>query len=296
MIDYSYIGSEIKIIRKEMGLSQAKLAEKSNVSIDTIRRLENVHTLPRLDSLNDIFRVLGIEFDIVLRYSKGSQWEEVENILSECNNKMEEGNLNDMEAYIKRLTLYNDRLPNFYQKILSQYIFLYKASACRRDLDYYNYKRYLDKAFSIFRDKLDIKNLENNYSDIEIRILEAYSEYYLSQKEMDESKAILNHLLSIVYPNHPTYQTISYNLARYYFISGDYNASIDTSLNALDKAYKYNDYKRLILFNYMIGISKLFLKENDYSTYIEKSLDLCELMNKPILKIKIKENIKDCID
>ena len=45
MAEYDYIGSEVKRIRKEMGISQAELAEKSNVSIDTIRRLENGYNL-----------------------------------------------------------------------------------------------------------------------------------------------------------------------------------------------------------------------------------------------------------
>jgi transcriptional regulator with XRE-family HTH domain len=55
------IGKRIKEVRLKKGLSQEDLAEKSNVNLRTIQRIENNETTPRSKTLNLIFSTLEVE-------------------------------------------------------------------------------------------------------------------------------------------------------------------------------------------------------------------------------------------
>lgn len=54
-------GEVIKSKRKELGLSQVELAEKSCCCVETIWGLEHNARMTRLDIIEDILAVLGLE-------------------------------------------------------------------------------------------------------------------------------------------------------------------------------------------------------------------------------------------
>ena len=72
---------------------------------------------------------------------------------------------------------------------------------------------------------------------------------------------------------------------------GDYKSTIAVSLEAIKISSEINNYNRLIILYYIIGISKYKLGEDDYTDYIEKSKILCDLM----LKDKLKETIETSV-
>lgn len=69
MIDYSSIGKRIKKNRLSCGITQEVLAEKVNVSIPHISRIENGFSSPSLQTLVDICNVLGITIDDLMQDS-----------------------------------------------------------------------------------------------------------------------------------------------------------------------------------------------------------------------------------
>ena len=58
------IGEMIERIRKERGITQAELAEKSGIDKGTIWRIEG-GLMPRIETLSKILAVLGYSFEVV---------------------------------------------------------------------------------------------------------------------------------------------------------------------------------------------------------------------------------------
>lgn len=58
MIDYADIAMKR---RKQLGLSQKAVADKALCSIDTVWGFEHHRRVVRIDIIEDIFRVLGLE-------------------------------------------------------------------------------------------------------------------------------------------------------------------------------------------------------------------------------------------
>lgn len=53
------LGEKLRKLRKAQGLTQGELAEKAGVSINTVVRYETGKNSPKLELLEDIFKVLG---------------------------------------------------------------------------------------------------------------------------------------------------------------------------------------------------------------------------------------------
>lgn len=64
------IGEKIKQIRQSKGLSQEELAEKANVNLRTVQRLENNINVPRGQTLVLLCNALGVELENIAEYGK----------------------------------------------------------------------------------------------------------------------------------------------------------------------------------------------------------------------------------
>ena len=62
------LGVRISQLRLETGMTQAKLAEKSNLSVDSISRIERGNRAPSLESLESIAMALGVEPSELLNF------------------------------------------------------------------------------------------------------------------------------------------------------------------------------------------------------------------------------------
>ena len=69
MIDYVSIGKRIKKNRLNQGMTQEILAEKVNISIPHISRIENGSSSPSLQTLVDICNALDITIDNLMQDS-----------------------------------------------------------------------------------------------------------------------------------------------------------------------------------------------------------------------------------
>lgn len=285
MAEYDYIGSEVKRIRKEMGISQAELAEKSNVSIDTIRRLENGYNLPRLDSIVPIFKVLGIEWELLLKTKKGSSWQDLQNILEKASQELDQNNLDNVSEYISQLIYYRDTLPTSYKIKLDQYLLFFQACLSRsKDKNLILYKKYLEDALRLTIKSEGLLSEGSNYNELEIRILQSLSEYYIDIEENEQALNILNHLKEVTPKESKLFPKICYNLARYYYIEKKYTNTILLCKVGLEEGSKISNYNSFPLLYYMIGISKYKIGELDYRFYLDSSLKLCDLLLKNDLK------------
>lgn len=69
MINYSSIGKCIRKNRDRLGMTQETLAEKINVSIPHISRMENGSAKPSLQTLVDICNALNVTIDDLMQDS-----------------------------------------------------------------------------------------------------------------------------------------------------------------------------------------------------------------------------------
>lgn len=69
MIDYHSIGKNIRRHRNRLGITQEALAEKVNVSIPHISRIENGSAKPSLQTLVDVCNALDVPLDYLMRDS-----------------------------------------------------------------------------------------------------------------------------------------------------------------------------------------------------------------------------------
>ncbi|MCM1517598.1 MAG: helix-turn-helix domain-containing protein [Pseudoflavonifractor sp.] len=60
------IGNRIKARRKMLGITQSELAEYSDVSINTLTKIERGEANPTLNVIERIFDTLGLNIEIVI--------------------------------------------------------------------------------------------------------------------------------------------------------------------------------------------------------------------------------------
>ena len=71
------LGNQIKTARQKLGFTQAALAEKCNLNIRTIQRIERDEVIPRMYTLQIMSNILGV--DLTQDTDKKIIDEEVEN-------------------------------------------------------------------------------------------------------------------------------------------------------------------------------------------------------------------------
>lgn len=289
--DYSFIGSEIRRIRKSRNISQKDLADLVGISEESLRRIENNHNNPRVDNFLEILDVLGIDFEIILMDDSGSSWNLVNQQIKAIDNDLENLSLANLDENIKKLKALHDHIPTSYRTKLSQYI-LYYQGIYEKDInkDFVKFKEILLLALRINGKDLE-KGFENSYSDIEKRILIKLSEYYLHNNFKNNSKSILDYLIENIEITDRNYIDILYNMAKYYYMQDDFKEAINVCNKAIELSSQTNNYKRIILIYYLLGISKFKEKEDLYLDDIDKSLVLCDLLVKPDLKDIIKQSV-----
>ena len=289
--DYEYIGSEIKRIRKSRGVSQKDLANIAEISEESLRRIENNYNNPRFDNLDDILNALGIDFEITLMYEKGSSWETINKKINNIDRNLSNTNYQTLSKDIEELEGIDVNLPNRYNNTLNQYILYYKA-IYENEVKHEEEKcrDYLIKALRLKDNEVNTLSYIPT-SDIEIRIMTKLSEIYVNTEDINNASKILDNLLNNLDPYNPNYINLLYNQARFFYMTSSYKESVNISYKALELSSSINNYNRVILLYYMLGISKYKLGAINYTEYIEKSLELCDLLLKKELKLSLIKSV-----
>ncbi|WP_297281797.1 helix-turn-helix domain-containing protein [uncultured Anaerococcus sp.] len=294
-MDYNldYIGNEIRSIRKEKKLTQEDLAFASHLSVDTIRRLESGKVDIKLSSLLLVLEELGIEFDGIFNNLQGSTWSSISNYITELDYYMSEFDYEKVKITLEEFEkVYKDSLPSFYQKKYSQYFKFYQSIIYNPKRSSKAFINGLNEAMSISHRDFDIeKYQEYNYTNFEYRILSAMAPYYRENGYIQFSYDILLFILNNMGRYNDLYPKISYNVSRSYSYDGDVGIALEWNKRSIDSSIRNNDTINLINAYYQRG-EILFKDDNpDFLTYLNKSMDLCLLTNRPELKEKFNKLI-----
>jgi len=95
------IGSRVQMLRKKAGFSREQLSERSNLSVQSICKIESGNRNFRIQSLIAISGALGVSADYILGLSKYSDDDNMMCMLSSLSPKGKEFMLKIMEIYIQ---------------------------------------------------------------------------------------------------------------------------------------------------------------------------------------------------
>ena len=70
---FDNIGVKVRVLRKERGLTQEKLALEAEMSVTYLRRIEHGRANPTLRALDRVAAILGMELSTLLQLSEGGQ-------------------------------------------------------------------------------------------------------------------------------------------------------------------------------------------------------------------------------
>ena len=98
MYNLKTLGLKIKEIRKKQKISQEKLAEKANVHLKTIIRLENAKCSPSIDTVIKIANVLEIKITDLFETNDFKTRNEIIEDIQNCIKEMSD---NDLRTFYK---------------------------------------------------------------------------------------------------------------------------------------------------------------------------------------------------
>ena len=87
-INYEILGDRIRLIRKNLDLSQKKLAEAANLTRESINRIENGSLKAKLDTIAVIASILNIPIDYLIGNEDDPSADaesELRSLLLDCN-------------------------------------------------------------------------------------------------------------------------------------------------------------------------------------------------------------------
>ncbi len=104
VIDYSQIGKRVAARRKQLKLTQAELAEKTELTPKYISNIETSHSIPSIESLMQLCAALDVRPDYLLLGTSdtkvATKVDEIARLLEACNNQQ----LEKVIEYIEFLT------------------------------------------------------------------------------------------------------------------------------------------------------------------------------------------------
>lgn len=288
--DISFIGNEIKNIRKNKGLTQEELAFSTTLSVDTIRRLESGNVDVKLSSIVAVFEELGLEFDIIFNQSQGSVFATVNEYITQINFYMSEYEYEKSISVLEELKQVetNTFTPSYLKKY-NQYIKFYQTIIENPKADSIEFINGLNEAINITLKDFKIENFKKfNYSNFEFRILSSMVPYYEQTDNKYLSYEILNFILDNISINNKIFPKISYNISRAYTYDKNFEEALYWNDKSIESCIINNDLSMLIHAYYQKGDIYIKTRNIDAIDYINKSFDLCDMTGRKALKNNLK--------
>lgn len=76
MMKFKHLGHKIAVLRKEMGITQDELAQKTNLSRVIITKIENMQRTISIEDADSIAGALGLSLDTLLNFEKENKKED----------------------------------------------------------------------------------------------------------------------------------------------------------------------------------------------------------------------------
>lgn len=284
--DLKSYGLTLKRIRKQLAFTQETVSEKTQISRDTLRRIENGLVVPRFETLErlsffyktDLLKILSEHrTDAKLQF----WYDELDALIT---NYTEQKFLAIQES-IKEYTQLNFTHFITPEEIRQCLIFLDAIKLYFTNITTQSYKieELLIQCMKITISEFDINQYKKfRYNIIETRILLLISLLYSNNNLYEKSNALLyflirHHRKNMILPvKHliSIYTNIAYN----HHMEDQHEKVITISKIGIDMAVKHDTFSRLYLLYFRKGIAEFKLNKPDYVTSLTLSLSILKIL------------------
>lgn len=278
MNDYSFIGKEIKNIRKYHNMTQKELADSSNISEQTLRRCELGKIDTKLTTLANILDALNINVRKLFLDTNGSKLHEINNLFIELNYNLNCNYLkkaSDIYENVKSFDLV--KFEPYIQIEINANLKFYEAlflELCEKE-----YKLALVKykeSIEIYIKNYDINKFESfNYNQRSLNVLIKIADLMTKMNyNINKSSEILCFVYDILGDDSVTSNYLMYILAINNYISKNYEKSLEYTIKGINNSKRLFDMKYLDLLFHIL--SKIYYKidEYDLAKHYEEKADI----------------------
>ena len=288
-------GREFRHIRNKLGLTQKNLAEKALIHEDTLRKIENGKVLPTQQTLDLLSPLLKIDLNGLLlnyRFNNAANFKIISNeieYLLDCDNHQALAKKLD---YLKQLVSTEEN-SYFIGKVtqmifLLESILLYKEKNCTTGA----FNKLLE-AMKITTPKFSLQKYQVfPLNSTELRILMNIALVINNSADDNDSLNIMKHCLNVTEINDTLYPKICHNLSYLYHLRDKHEFALKYSCLGIDGCVQQRNFNGLNLLFYRKGIASYLLKNDDFLSFLKKSINLCEMMNQVDLSNLLMLNCK----
>lgn len=292
--DYSFIGSDIRKIREQKGVTRKEIAENMFISEETIRRIEKGDNDPRLSTLVPICNYLGID----IKYIINDRQYEYKNLLSlrkEIGDLLNNASIEKAKALINKLDGFNfkSNLARERELFATKHYFngiLGIKNNARED----NPSNDLEVALADMNSKFKINKFKNyKYDEFSLRILLALALSEYKKGNFDLYKDIMLEMEGYLNSSIDSYFVFCYNMAVFYTRLEKYDKSLEICNLAIANAKTIKETSYLNMLYYAKGINYLYLNEYNQA---KLSFDYCKTLTNIFSTEILSNSISNEID
>ncbi len=275
--DLVRFGRMVNDIRSKQSISLEKLADKSGLSINTIRRLEQGTFSCRFDTLSLLSFYLNTDLVALLTHSKDKLYEEVSIIRYHLDIDLSKRNYGELTSYLNQLQSFYDRITyqendiyyiQFFNLIDKMILWINAIELSAVQHDYTAAENQLINALKINHPKFDLLNLNNSkLTGIELNMLNSLISNRLEAGNFHEIDTLIDQLKEMLLSSrechHCVYIRLCFNAATLYFHRTEYGLAIDTideTITYMKKNNTKTDYATLLVIKassrFMLGLTK----------------------------------------
>ncbi|QQY79072.1 helix-turn-helix protein [Keratinibaculum paraultunense] len=298
MYNLDLFGKEVRKIRRQRGYTQKYVCSASNISIDTIRKIENGKVTPNQITLELLSPVLKVDLNELLLKYRFKNYGDFIKIKSKIETHLENGEFEQLEFDLKvaKKLLHQEKYNAYVKNLLRQYCLLIKSIIVKTEIK--NYSKALDlliRALKITTPNFDLSNYDDFvYSNLEIRILMNIAILFNKLRTVNEGIEILKFCLSIIDSDDVKLKIkILYNLAYNYYRLDLHKECLHYCNVGISTCVKNNVLTCLSLLYARKSISEYYLNHDTYKDSISKTIILFDIYKQEKLKHIFLQSCRD---
>lgn len=300
--DLELFGNRIRKIRNTLGYTQKRVSEDSQVTIETLRKIENGKVIPTQITLELLSIVLKKDLNLLLLECRISEYTMYYDIMNDIEYKLKNGNYADLESDVEDINniFKNRNLNNYMSKLMKQLSFLIESIILKNNSkDYISSLNKLVEAIKLTTPLFELDNYnEFVYSNIECRILMNIALLTNIVESTDKCIEILLFCLeSLDLQEIDTRLRIHYNLAYSYHRIDLHDKALFYSDIGIGICIQTNNLSFLGLLYSRKCIAEYFLKDENFKESLKTAMNIYSLteqnnLSDMLINFCNKHNIK----
>lgn len=280
-------GKKVSYIRKSFSLSREQLSASSNVSVETIRKIENGKYHPSYEILDSLSNILKIDLNKFILNYRLDEFETFNDIKNSMEAKFDRDEFYTLEnEYNDFSNLLASTRNQYYQKLINQLMLLIQSVILNKKEKKSEESLYkLIEAIHISTPKFSLSNYNTFvYNNIEIRILMNIALLLKKLASKEESLEMIEFCMKIVEPKDSIYPKLCHNLSGAYRLVKDYENALKYCNLGIRYCSERRDLNGLNLLYYGKGIAEYNLGYDGYIDTLNKAISFCDVLGQDELK------------